>query len=141
MSLNYELVKETAEEIVYKNTETKITHTLIPVWSIDNDEYLVFKNMMNMPAKRLLVFQNIQQLEKIGMLKNELLKFMGEIKKEAKDGDTHSIYAKAEYIEQSLKDHWDFSKTIIAIIPLCVIKKSEVQFMNEYDQELCNKKI
>lgn len=133
----YTKIAETEEYLIYRNDLVSIEHKLIPIWTIENDRYLAFSNIMNMTASRLMVFQQIQELEKIGITKTEIINKLKSIKEYCKEGDTHSAYSLADYIEENMKDHWDISKTFRAIIPLCIIKESEIQLMGSYDKELC----
>ena len=135
-------ILDTENEVIYRASigQLNLDYKFIPVWDIadSNDRWLAFKNLQNLPAKRLMVFQHINELERIGMQKVELIKVFSEIKEACKAEDTHSAYASANYAESKLKDHWDISKSMRAIIPLVFIKESQVEFISEYNTAICD---
>jgi hypothetical protein len=125
----WKLKEKTEEALVYENTNTGeqvrcgriYTHNELGV-------FYAFDNILQMPFQRKFLFDLAQQMEKIGIEKEELIDRMGKIQelcKDKKEGFELDIYAIAKGVEQTAKDHWDFEKTALLVTTLVVIQEGE----------------
>lgn len=103
--------EETSVDLVYKHSEL--------------GNFYIFPSIFSLPYTRKMVFDLIQQNERLGIEKKELIEYIERIKKLCQEGKTMDIYAIASYMESKAKEHWDYKRSSLAIVALLIVQEDE----------------
>lgn len=125
----WQIKSKSTERLLYVNTNTGEECSFSKVY--DHPElglFYIVDNILQLPYQRKYLFDLAQQLEKVGIEKAELLSHMDSILalcKERRPGFELDVYAIAQRIQATLKDHWDYRKTALFAVTLCVIQAGD----------------
>lgn len=104
--------------------------------------FYAIDNVLQLPYQRKYLFDLAQQMERIGMEKDELSNKMQEIMtlcRDKKEGFELDIYSIAQGVERYMKDVWDYQKTALMVVALIVIQDGEQ--IGFFDQQQAEQKI
>jgi hypothetical protein len=123
------LKEKTNNALHYVNTLTNETSTWSKIWTHSElGDFYCIDNIMMLPYQRKFGFDLAQQMEKIGIEKDEMVNSMQEIMdlcKEKKQGFDLEVFSKAQIIHSTLKNGWDYQKTALMTCSLLIIQEGD----------------
>lgn len=125
------------KSIIYINTNTGEEASASLVYNHPElGRFFMFDSIMTMPFQRKYVFDLIQQNERIGIEKKELLTHLESVKEFINAGKPNEAFGTVMYIESKLKDGWDYQKSSLLICALLVVQEDEnINGFNQSDAE------
>lgn len=139
----WRLHSKTPKALIYENANTGEQVRWGKIY--DHPElgtFYAIDNLLQLPFQRKFIFDLAQQMEKVGIEKDELADNMSKIKelcKEKKQGFELEVFAIAQKVEGFVKDHWDFEKTALLVTALVIIQEGES--IGYFDQGQAQEKI
>jgi hypothetical protein len=133
-------VEKTKSHLLFENTQTGETVKASKIY--DHAElgvFYAFDNILQMPYSRKYIFDLAQQMEKIGIEKDELADKMKQIQdlcKDKKQGFEMDVYAIAQTVERLVKDNWDYQKTAMLVTSIIIIQEGEAIGMFDQAQAM-----
>lgn len=91
-------------------------------------KFYAFDNILQMPFSRKYVFDLAQQMEKIGIEKDELadkMKTMMELIRKREQGFELEVYSIANIVHDHVKGVWDYQKTALMVASVIIIQEGE----------------
>lgn len=139
----WKLSEKTEKALIYTNSNTgeRVQWSKIYTHAELGNFYAV-DNILEMPFSRKHIFDLAQQMERIGIEKQEMQEKMQQIMdlcKEKKPGYELDVYTIANNINNTLKDSWDYEKTAMLVCSLIIIQENEV--IDTFNQDEAIKKI
>lgn len=123
------LKNKTKNQLIYENTRTGEQCTASFVWQHPElGNFYCVDNLLQLPFTRKFVFDLAQQMERVGIEKDELAVKMEDIKtlcKEKKPGFELDVYSIASTVGQYVKDGWDYQKTAMLVTTVCILEENE----------------
>jgi hypothetical protein len=120
---------KTNKQLIFENTKTGEQCAASFVWKHNElGTFYCVDNLLQLPYQRKYAFDLAQQMEKIGIEKDELAAKMEVIKtlcKEKKPGFELDVYSIASTVEQYVKDGWDYQKTAMLVTAVCIIQEDD----------------
>lgn len=129
--------------LTYTNNLTGESCSLSKIWSHNElGDFYAFDNLMSMPYQRKYIFDVAQQMERIGIDKEEMISSMTDIMnlcKEKKPGFEMDVFAKAQLIQSTLKDGWDYEKTAMLTCAMIIVQEGDI--IDTFNQEEAVKRL
>lgn len=139
----WKLSEKTDKALIYLNTNTNERSTWSKIYTHPElGDFYCIDNIMNLPFQRKYLFDLAQQMERIGIEKQEMLDKMQQIMdlcKEKKQGYELEVYNIASTINTTLKDGWDYEKTAMLVCAMMIIQENEI--IDTFNQDEAIKKI
>lgn len=104
--------------------------------------FYVFDNLLQMPMSRKYVFDLAQQMEKIGIEKDELadkMKSVMELIRKREQGFELEVYSIANTVHNHVKGVWDYQKTAVMVAAVMIIQEGEN--IGHFSQQEAERKI
>lgn len=133
----WEILNKEDSKLIYKHSTTAEECNLTKIYTGQEGVFYAFDNILTMPIQRQLIFDDVQQRERLGIDKAELDKTIANIIENYKDPTL--VYHEAKKVQDKLKDHWDYGKTRLMVASVVIIKEGEP--IDFYNQEIANKKL
>lgn len=134
----FKVVKNNNKEAVVENTITGTQYYLDLVYNHqDLGKFYCFRNILNMPYLRKSAFDVVRGLETLGIAEDELtdkIKAICEELEFQEQGFAQRALLEANFIKETLKNHWDFKKTLTLITGLCIVPEDQLENIGDYDQ-------
>jgi hypothetical protein len=122
----WKLKNKTEKKLLFVNENTQEECVASLVYTDDDfGTFYMFDSMLTMPFQRKYIFDLIQQNERIGIEKKELLDHINSIKEFCQSGDTMKAFGTAMYIESKLKNSIDFERSALLVTALLVVQEDE----------------
>lgn len=125
----WEFKSKAGDKLLYRNSNTGEECTFSKIYDHrDLGVFYMVDNVLMLPYSRKYLWDLAGQMEKIGIEKDELNNRMEEVMslcRDKKQGFELDVYAIAQRITATLKDHWDYQKTALLAVSLCVIQAGD----------------
>lgn len=135
----WQLINSEDKKLIYKNSNSAEICKLTEIYNGEVGRYFIFDNILTMPYQRKWIFDSIQQHERIGIDKEELIVKLDECLTLLKEGDTHNPFALLTAIKTTIKDSWDAVKTAQLVTSLLIVEEDE--HIDSFDYDLSMKKL
>ena len=143
--MSYKVSYKDNEVAIVTNEINGSNYVLEPIFT--NSElgtFYIFKSLLNMPYKRMCMYDILKQMEVIGINKDELESKLKEIKDlivEKEKGFLEKIYSHIDFLEQTSKSFWDYKNTILMLIGLTIVHEDDLTNIGNFEQSIIQKNI
>jgi len=136
----FKIVKNTNRQVIVENTITGTQYYLDLIYNHqDLGKFYSFTNLLNLPYMRKAAFDVVRGLETLGISGDELEEKINAIYEELEfqeSGFAQRALIEVNFIKETLKNHWDFKKTLSLIVGLCIVPESQLEDIGDYDQTI-----
>ncbi len=136
----FSIVKNTNNEVIVSNNLTGTEYYLDLLYNHqDLGKYYIFRNVLNLPYLRKAAFDVVRGLDTLGIAEDELTLKINAICEELEfqeQGFAQRALLEANFIKETLKNHWDYKRTLIMLLGLVIVPESQLEDIGNYDQRV-----
>lgn len=134
---------KTEQSLTYTNNQTGEQIVCQQVYDHrELGKFYVFENILQMPFSRKYIFDLAQQMEKIGIEKDELadkMRSVMELCRKREQGFELEVYSIANTVHNHVKGVWDYQKTALMVAAVMIIQEGEN--IGHFSQQEAERKI